>query len=115
MNKHEQDDAGKAAIVRGDPELVGRYLEGTLEGALHVLSRQARLSVGAHQAALSYIPDGKFELGVHTHSFSAKWAKYNTYDVMPTGAGIWGVIVEQKRTMRLSKEGAGTPTMEALW
>ena len=102
MKKHEYDDVDKAAIVRGDPELADRYLEGTLVGALHVLSRQARLMVGAHQSALSYVPDGKFELGIHTHSFSAKWAEYNTYDVMPTGEGIWGIIAEQKTTKRLT-------------
>lgn len=104
MNKQEHDDVGKAAIVRGDPELADRYLEGTLEGALHVLSRQARLMVEAHQSALSYVPDGKFKLGIHTHSFSSKWAKYNTYNVMPTGEGIWGIIAEQKTTMRLTRE-----------
>ena len=102
--KHEHDDVGKAAIVAGDPELAGRYLEGTLEGALHVLARQARLTVGAHQSALSYVPDGNFELAIHTHSFSAKWAKYNMYDVMPTGAGIYSIVVEQKTTMRMTQE-----------
>ena len=103
MKRYKYDDVGKAAIVR-DPELIDTYVKGTFEGALHVLARQARLTVGAHQSALSYVPDGNFAAAIHTHSFSAKWAKYNTYDVMPTGKGIWGVVVEQKTTMRLTQE-----------
>ena len=104
MNKQKYNNGGEAVIVCGDPELADRYLEGTLEGALHVLSRQARLMVEAHQSSLSYVPDGNCELAIHTHSFSSKWSQYNTYDVMPTGEGIWGIIAEQKTTMRLTQE-----------
>ncbi len=54
------------------------------------IAEQARLMVGAHQSAISYIPDGDFSRAAHATSFSDKYAKYRTYDVMPTGEGDLG-------------------------
>lgn len=98
-------EAGRAAIVKEiDRSMVDAQAAASFEEALHVLALHARLMIGAHQSALSYVPDGNFEAAIHTHSFSKKYEKYNTYDVMPTGKGIWGCIVEQKKPMRLTKE-----------
>lgn len=72
------------------------------EDVLHTLALQARLVVGAHQSAISYIPGGNFKLAIHTHSFSEKYAKYNTYDVMPTGEGIWGKLIELNRPLLMT-------------
>ncbi len=85
ITTHIIDDAGRAAIVREiDQTAADVYAAATFEEALHVLAQHARLMVGAHQSALSYVPDGDFQAAVHTHSFSTKYEKYNTYDVMPT-------------------------------
>lgn len=98
-------EAGRAAIVKEiDRSLVDAQTAASFEEALHVLALHARLMIGAHQSALSYVPDGNFEEAIHTHSFSKKYEKYNTYDVMPTGKGIWGCIVEQKKPMRLTEK-----------
>ena len=98
-------EAGRAAIVREiDPSLAAAQGAATFEEALYVLALHARLMIGAHQSALSYVPDGNFTTAIHTHSFSKKYEKYNSYDVMPTGKGIWGVIVEQKVPIRLTQE-----------
>ncbi len=79
------DDAGWAAIVHEMSETVAdAYGAKTFEEALHVVALQARLMIGAHQCAVSYLPDGDFHAAVHTHSFSKKYEEYNTYDVMPT-------------------------------
>ncbi len=99
------DDTGKAAIVRDiEQTATEAYGAGTFEEALHVLALQARVMVGAHQCAISYIPGGDFRVAIHTHSFSKKYAKYNNYDMMPTGAGIWGVIVKNKVAVRMTHE-----------
>ena len=99
------DDAERAAIVREiDETTADAYTSATFEEALHVLAQHARLMIGAHQSALSYVPDGDFNVAVHTHSFSQKYKKYNTYDVMPTGEGIWGTIVEQKIPVRMTQQ-----------
>ena len=98
-------EMGRAAIVRDiDFSLADAQRAATFEEALHALALHARLMIGAHQCALSYVPDGNFRAAIHTHSFSEKYEKYNTYDVMPTGEGIWGVIVEQKVPLRMTRE-----------
>ena len=99
------EETGRAAIVREIDETVSdAYAAATFKEALHELARYARLMIGAHQAALSYVPDGNFHAAIHTHSFSKKYERYNTYDVMPTGEGIWGVVVEQKVPLRMTQE-----------
>ncbi len=94
----------RAALVRemdqhvSDPQSAHAF-----EEALHVLALQIRISIGAHQCAISYIPHGNFNIAVHTHSFSEKYEKYNSYDVMPTGEGIWGLVVQHKRAVRMTQ------------
>ena len=99
------DDAGQAAIVGAIDETVAdAYAKTSFQEALHILAQHARLMIGAHQSALSYIPDGNFKAAVHTHSFSTKYAKYTSYDAMPTGEGIYGVIVETKVPLRMTQQ-----------
>ena len=84
------DDAGRAAIVREMSEAAAHtYSAETFEDALHVVVLQARLMIGAHQCAVSYLPDGDFHAAVHTHSFPKKYEEYNTCDVMPTVRPAW--------------------------
>ena len=82
----------------------GVYGAATFDDALHVLANQARVVVGAHQSAISYIPNKDFKRAIHTHSFSTKYENYNTYDVMPTGDGIWGLIVGRDIAVRMTQE-----------
>ena len=97
--------SGRAAIVHSLNERITKALNSiTFEEALHSIALEARLVVGAHQCALSFVPDGDFHTAIHTHSFSTKYERYNTYDVMPTGEGIWGVIVERRIPMRMTEE-----------
>ena len=49
------------------------------------------------------MPDGNFKAAIHTHSFSEKYARYNSYDVMPTGEGIWGLLVENRAPVRMTE------------
>jgi len=89
-------------MVHLDRAWVESWGSGTFQEALYELSLKARLAVQAHQAAISYVPDGDFQAAIHTHSFSEKYQQYNTYDVMPTGEGIWGVIVNSRRAVRMT-------------
>lgn len=75
----------------------------TLVAALDDIAGQLRSLVGAHQSAVSYIPDGDFTRAVHGMSLSDKYARYRSYDVMPTGKGIWSVIFEQAKPMRYTE------------
>ena len=75
----------------------------TFHEALHTLALASRLRIGAHQSAISYVPDGNFKIAVHTHSFSEKYERYNSYDVMPTGKGVWGVIIDSRKPVRMTE------------
>ena len=99
-NIHEA--TSRAAMVHLDKAWVEAYRSGTFQEALYELSLRARLAVQAHQSAISYVPDGDFQKAIHTHSFSEKFQKYNSYDVMPTGEGIWGVVVKSRRAVRMT-------------
>ena len=105
IKSEDFDEGGRAAIVREiDETAADAHTAATFEEALHQHAAYARLLIGAHQSALSYVPDGDFHSAIHTHSFSKKYERYNTYDVMPTGEGIWGVVVEQKIPMRMTEK-----------
>ena len=94
----------RAAIVRLEQAALEAHAAGSFEEALHVLALQARLMIGAHQAAVSYVPHGNFNAAIHTHSFSEKYEKYNTYDVMPTGEGIWSLVIESRAPVRMTEQ-----------
>ncbi len=105
IKSEDFDEGGRAAIVREiDETAADAHTATTFEEALHQHAAYARLMIGAHQSALSYVPDGDFHAAIHTHSFSKKYERYNSYDVMPTGEGIWGVVVEQKIPMRMTEK-----------
>lgn len=102
---HQEHPKRRAAIVRDlDKAMATAYGADTFEESLHLLAKQARVIIGAHQAALSYIPDQDFKVAVHTHSFSEKYEKYNDYDVMPTGKGIWCVALEANKPTIMTQE-----------
>ena len=107
MSRKEPPGAGTGtpAIIR-DPARVGaKFLAArSFDEGLEVIAEQLRLLVGAHQSAVSYVPDGEFEAACHANSLSEKYEKYRTYDVMPTGKGIWAVLVERRTPMRLTHE-----------
>ena len=57
-------------------------------------------------------PDGDYHAVVPRDSFSKKYEQYNSYDVMPTGEGVWGVILERKTPMRMTHEELSS---HSLW
>lgn len=95
-------DTTRRATLIFDSKVHAADPPGTFAWGLHALAHHARLRVGAHQSALSYIPNGDFKKAIHTHSFSSEYERYNTYDVMPTGKGIWSVVVEEKIPVRMT-------------
>ena len=104
------------AIVREIDEMAAdTHIVETFDEALHHLAGDARQTIGAHQSTISYLPNGDFHDAIHAHSFSRKYGKYNTTDVMPREEGIWGAIVEQKIPMRMTHEALlAHPRWEAI-
>jgi len=99
------DEYRNPAIVRDlDSALAEAYGLERLDEALKVIAEHARLMIGAHQVALSYIPDGNFKAAVHAISLSDKYEKYRSYDVMPSGVGIWTLVIEHKVSFCMTQE-----------
>ena len=97
--------ADRAPIVRlENQEVFNAYAAESFEETLRVMGFRARQMLGAHQSAISYVPDGDFRAAVHIASLSDKYAHYRAYDVMPTGEGIWGLIVKDRAPVRMAEQ-----------
>jgi PAS domain S-box-containing protein len=108
MNNQSSDEPeshDQSSIIRSfGRTLASAYESNSIEQALDVFVQQVRLIVGAHQAALSYLPGGDFPSGVHAISLSDKYEKYLSYDVMPTGEGIWGTLAHSRSGFCMTHE-----------
>jgi PAS domain S-box-containing protein len=95
-------DRNKSIVVRE----TGGESKGmeSFDDAMDLWARQARNIVGAHQCAVSYIPHGNFAEGKHAISMSDKYEKYKTYDVLPTGDGIWRLVATRKISFCMTDE-----------
>jgi PAS domain S-box-containing protein len=101
------DDESEQAVERAAIVREGMSEDAStksFEETLHELALQSRHLVNSHQTAISYMPDGDFSAATHSLSFSDKYQKYNTYDVMPTGEGIWKLIVSERCSVRMTQE-----------
>ncbi|MGZ0171320.1 MAG: ATP-binding protein [Planctomycetales bacterium] len=94
----------RAGIVRQSGMDDSSSVTKSFEEALNGLALQTRLMVGTHQTAISYLPEGGFKTAIHALSLSEKYEAYNSYDVMPTGEGIWRLIVTQGASVRMTQE-----------
>ena len=95
----------RTPIVRlENQEVFSTHAAESFEDTLRVMGLRARQMLGAHQSAISYVPDGDFRAAIHIASLSDKYAKYRAYDVMPTGEGIWGLIVKNHQPVRMTEE-----------
>jgi len=72
--------------------------------AMSLWARQARKIIGAHQSAVSFIPQGNFTEGRHAVSMSERYDKYNSYNVPPSGDGIWALVAREKLSFCLTDE-----------
>ena len=93
-SSHSPEEGAKSLkwLLTTDPRVIEVLMAATFEEALHTLALQVRLAVGAHPGAIRYVPPGDVQAAIDTHAFSDKYEKYNSYDVMPTGQGIWGLV-----------------------
>src|SRR5574337_447315 len=89
-------DASLAAVldVFGAARSVSELLE--------VITEKARELVGAHQATASVVFDETWAKAVHAVSLSEKYAEWRTYDERPDGSGIYRLVCQLNRPIRLT-------------
>lgn len=76
----------------------------TLREFLDLLALQIRELVGAHQSAVSFVPDGDFVRASHATSFTDEYAKYCVDSVLPIGRVIWAMVLETGLSIRITQE-----------
>jgi len=70
---------------------------------LQVVTETARELVGAHQAATSLVAGANWTRAIHAISLSEKYAAWREYDERPDGSGIYRLVCQQNRPMRLTQ------------
>lgn len=70
---------------------------------LDVVTKKARELVEAHQATTSVVFGGNWAKAVHAVSLSNKYAAWRAYDERPDGAGIYRLVCQLSRPMRLTQ------------
>jgi signal transduction histidine kinase/HAMP domain-containing protein len=77
--------------------------ERALAVVLQIVTDQARAILGVHQAVTSLTVDQNWAQAVTNLSFSEKYAAYRTYDTKPDGSGIYALVCETNRPLRLTQ------------
>jgi GAF domain-containing protein len=74
-----------------------------LDEVLAVVTEAAREIVGAHMAVTSVTTDEDWAQAIVHVSLSAKYAAWRSYDARPSGAGIYRLVCQSNRAMRLTQ------------
>lgn len=67
------------------------------------VTEAARAIIGAHQAVTGFTMDANWAQSVQAVSLSDKYAAWRGYDEQPDGSGIYAVVCETNRPMRLTQ------------
>jgi GAF domain-containing protein len=70
---------------------------------LELLTEKARELVGAHQATTSVVFGQDWAKAIHAVSLSDNYAGWRTYDERPDGSGIYRLVCQLNRPMRLTQ------------
>ncbi len=70
---------------------------------LEIITEKARELVGAHQATTSVVFGKNWAKAVHAVSLSDKYATWRAYDTRPDGSGIYRLVCQLNRPMRLTQ------------
>lgn len=84
-----------AAVAISSPLGVSEILDRITEVALHL--------VGAHQAVTSLTAGRSLAQAVTSVAMSDRYAEWADYDIQPDGSGIYRLVVEQDRPLRLTQ------------
>ncbi|OJW06038.1 MAG: hypothetical protein BGO49_07250 [Planctomycetales bacterium 71-10] len=79
------------------------HAAGSLDAVLRTVAEEARAVVGAHQSVTSLTVGDDWAQAINTVSLSDKYERWRDYDVEPTGAGIYTLVLKTNRPMRLTQ------------
>ncbi len=76
----------------------------TLDGMLQEVAEQARGVIGAHQAVVSLTTASDWSQAINALSLSEKYAKYRDLRDPSDGSGIYALVCENNRVLRMTQE-----------
>jgi PAS domain S-box-containing protein len=71
---------------------------------LDVITKQARSLIGAHQAITRMAANQNWAQAINSVVLSDKYAAWRDYDEMPDGSGIYHLVAQMNRPMRMTQE-----------
>lgn len=75
----------------------------TMDEALQIITDAARHAIGAHQAITSMTRDQNWAQAITAVSLSDRYAAWRDYDTPPDGSGIYALVCEENRTLRMTQ------------
>lgn len=86
-----------------DAASLGLNSADSLPELLQLVTDKARELIRAHQATASVVADEKWTQASHAVSLSDKYAAWREYDERPDGSGIYRLVCQLNRPMRLTQ------------
>ncbi|HEV2130675.1 MAG TPA: GAF domain-containing protein, partial [Longimicrobiaceae bacterium] len=75
-----------------------------IDRLLQSITERARELIGAHQAVASLTVNQSWAQAINAVSLSEKYASWCPFDIPPDGSGIYSLVCETNRPMRLTQE-----------
>lgn len=75
----------------------------SLSEIVHLITEQSRNIIGAHQSVTSMAIHQNWNQAIHTISLSEKYAQWQNYVAKPDGSGIYAIVCQMQRPMRLTQ------------
>ncbi|HVK70740.1 MAG TPA: GAF domain-containing protein [Polyangium sp.] len=79
------------------------HASASLDSMLRVITEEARRIIGAHQSVTSMTMSNDWSQAISATSLSAKYEAFRKYERAPTGKGIYTVVCQTNRPMRLTQ------------
>ncbi|MEO8973533.1 MAG: ATP-binding protein, partial [Ktedonobacteraceae bacterium] len=76
----------------------------SLEERLLLITDQARAVIGAHQAITMRAVNNQKQQAINAVSLSEKYAQWRDYDTQPDGSGIYSLVCETNKPMRMTQQ-----------
>jgi len=68
-----------------------------------IVTEEARLLIGSHQAVTGFTVDQNWAQSINTVSLSEKYAAYRCYEATPDGSGIYSLVCRSNKPLRMTQ------------
>ncbi|MDI3287148.1 GAF domain-containing protein [Polyangium sp. 15x6] len=79
------------------------HASASLDSVLRVITEEARRIIGAHQSVTSLTLGNDWSQAISAPSLSTKYEAFRNYQGAPTGKGIYALVCQTNRPMRLTQ------------